>query len=443
MVSYALGDVANNLAFQMTSMFLMVYMTDIVGLSAAAAGTIYAVTKVWAGVADLVAGSTVDKANTKWGRLRPWILWGSTPLAITLVLLFSTPAGLTPTQAFVWVLLLDAAFQLAYSFVNIPYGSLSAAMTQNSLDRSRLSGARSIASAVTGVALSAVISPQFKGIADQPMEEVRRVEDGHPLRGRLVLDPVVRPQVRPGPRRRARRPDHRGVRLLGGHPGRRPRLRPHGHRPAHRDRLGAGRPGRHRRPDHLLLPADEAIDRKVAERLGVPYIGQRLSSTDIEAAETTGLELESGWDRFVRSLANRGVSDADLNLGSDQAADRHLAAQNTIEVLDAVGSGGVILGRNATVILAQHPGALHVRLNAPAHVRVGRAAELDGITAEVAEERREQEDLIRAELSQRLYGGNPNDDENYDVVVNTGRYSLDEAADMIIRAYETRFGTRR
>ena len=172
-VSYAMGDVANNLAFQMTSMFLMVYMTDIVGLSAAAAGTIYAVTKVWAGVADLVAGNTVDKANTRWGRLRPWILWGSTPLAITLVLLFSTPAGLSPTQAFIWVLLIDAAFQLAYSFVNIPYGSLSAAMTQNSLDRSRLSGARSIASAVTGVALSAIISPQFQGIKDLPMEEVR------------------------------------------------------------------------------------------------------------------------------------------------------------------------------------------------------------------------------------------------------------------------------
>ncbi len=77
-----MGDVANNLSFQMTSMFLMVYMTDIVGLSAGAAGTIYAVTKVWAGVADLVAGNTVDKANTRWGRLRPWLLWGSTPLAI-------------------------------------------------------------------------------------------------------------------------------------------------------------------------------------------------------------------------------------------------------------------------------------------------------------------------------------------------------------------------
>ena len=173
-VSYALGDVANNLAFQMTSMFLMVYMTDIVGISAALAGTIYAVTKVWAGVADLIAGNTVDKVNTKWGRLRPWILWGSTPLAITLVMLFSaTWFPLTPGQMFVYILLVDALFQLCYSFVNIPYGSLSAAMTQDSLDRSRLSGARSIASANTGVALAARIAPQFQGIATRPADEVR------------------------------------------------------------------------------------------------------------------------------------------------------------------------------------------------------------------------------------------------------------------------------
>lgn len=139
-VSYALGDVANNLSFMMTSMFLMMYMTDIVGVPAAWAGALYGITKIWAGVADLLAGSTVDKANTKWGRLRPWLLWSSTPLAIVFVLLFSVPAGLSTTQAFVWILLFDAAFQLAYSFTNIPYGSLSAAMTQNSVDRSRLAG---------------------------------------------------------------------------------------------------------------------------------------------------------------------------------------------------------------------------------------------------------------------------------------------------------------
>ena len=160
--SYSLGDVANNLTFMMTSMFLMVYMTDIAGVSAGVAGAIYGITKIWAGVADLIAGQTVDRTNTRWGRLRPWLLFGSTPLAIVFVLLFSVPAGLSPALTIAWIFILDALFQLAYSFVNIPYGSLSAAMTQDSVDRSKLSGARSIANSLTGVLLSAIVAPQFQ-----------------------------------------------------------------------------------------------------------------------------------------------------------------------------------------------------------------------------------------------------------------------------------------
>src|SRR3954453_6463754 len=101
-VGYALGDIANNVSFQMTSLFLMAYMTDIAGVSAAIAGTIYGITKVWAGVADLVAGNTVARKETKGGRLRPWLLWVSPLLTITLVLLFSTPAGLSPTTTVAW-----------------------------------------------------------------------------------------------------------------------------------------------------------------------------------------------------------------------------------------------------------------------------------------------------------------------------------------------------
>ena len=84
-VSYALGDVANNVSFQMTSLFLMAYMTDIAGIPAAVAGTIYGVTKVWAGVTDLVSGNTVGRKDTKWGRLRPWIVGVSPFLSISLV----------------------------------------------------------------------------------------------------------------------------------------------------------------------------------------------------------------------------------------------------------------------------------------------------------------------------------------------------------------------
>ncbi|QGU08134.1 Glucuronide carrier protein [Corynebacterium occultum] len=161
-ITYALGDVANNLTFMMTSMFLMIYMTEIAGLSAGIAGVIYGVTKVWAGAADLIAGQTVDRFDTRWGRLRPWVLFGSTPLAVVFVLLFSAPAGLPMAATVAWIFLLDAAFQLAYSFVNIPYGSLSAAMTQDPVDRSRLSGARSVTSSLSSVILSAVVAPQFQ-----------------------------------------------------------------------------------------------------------------------------------------------------------------------------------------------------------------------------------------------------------------------------------------
>lgn len=167
-LAYSLGDVANNLSFLMTSMFLMIFMTDIAGISAGIAGTIYLITKVWAGICDLTAGQVVDRPRTRWGTLRPWLLWVSGPLALVFVLLFSVPYGWAPdgsARVVAWVLLFDCAFQLCYSFTNIPYGSLSAAMTQDPVDRSRLSGARSIASSATGVILSLVVAPQFQDTA--------------------------------------------------------------------------------------------------------------------------------------------------------------------------------------------------------------------------------------------------------------------------------------
>src|SRR3954454_5746420 len=108
-VGYALGDVANNVSFQMTSLFLMAYMTDIAGVPAAVAGTIYGVTKVWAGFTDLGGGHTVGRRETKWGRRRPWIVGVSPFLPISVVLLFSTPAGLSPMAVIAWILLFDAA----------------------------------------------------------------------------------------------------------------------------------------------------------------------------------------------------------------------------------------------------------------------------------------------------------------------------------------------
>ena len=65
-LGYACGDAANNLTFTLVSMFLLVYYTDVVGITAAAAGTLFLLIRVWDGVADIFAGRTVDRTMTRW-----------------------------------------------------------------------------------------------------------------------------------------------------------------------------------------------------------------------------------------------------------------------------------------------------------------------------------------------------------------------------------------
>ena len=78
----------------MTSLFLLLYYTDVVGISAAAVGTMFLVVRFWDAFADLFAGRLVDKTQTRWGKFRPFILFGSLPLLLLSVAIFSVPAGL-------------------------------------------------------------------------------------------------------------------------------------------------------------------------------------------------------------------------------------------------------------------------------------------------------------------------------------------------------------
>ncbi len=160
-LGYASGDVANNLTFSMASAFLLIYYTDVVGIGAGAAGTLFLVVRVWGGFTDLYAGRRVDATSTRWGKFRPYLLFASIPLLLSLVALFSIPSGLSVTGALVWAYVSYAVFSLAYSFVNIPYGSLAAVMTQDADERARMSTARMVAASLTILLIAAVVSPQI------------------------------------------------------------------------------------------------------------------------------------------------------------------------------------------------------------------------------------------------------------------------------------------
>jgi glucuronide carrier protein len=163
---YAAGEVANNLTFQMVAVFLLIYYTDVAGISASTAGTLLLVVRVWGGFTDLLAGHRVDETTTRWGKFRPYLLFGAAPLLVLLVATFSIPGRLGSNVTLVWALVSYAVFSLAYSFVNIPYGSLAAAMTQQPDERAKLASTRAVSAGVTILLIAVAVSPQIQGSGD-------------------------------------------------------------------------------------------------------------------------------------------------------------------------------------------------------------------------------------------------------------------------------------
>lgn len=172
------------------------------------------------------------------------------------------------------------------------------------------------------------------------------------------------------------------------------------------------------------------VGRTLAERLGVPYFDQKYSSSQLEEAERTN---GGGWQaKLLRAIAASGV---ELNSSSYQlydAPDDELVARNNDRLWEMVADGGVVLGRNATVVLASRPNSFHVKLDGPIEVRVARAAREAGIPVELARRRQAREDRARAEMSLRLYGWDPRQTGGYDVVLNTGTYDLDASVELIL-----------
>ena len=164
-VGYGAGDAANNLAFSMTSMFLLLYYTDVVGIAATTVGTLFLVVRIFDGFADLFAGRIVDKTNTRWGRFRPYLLFAAVPLLLLNVAVFSVPdLGASGTLVYAYVSYI--LFGLAYSLVNIPYGSLATAMTQDAVERSKLATFRVLGSNLAILLLAVAVSPQIDGSDD-------------------------------------------------------------------------------------------------------------------------------------------------------------------------------------------------------------------------------------------------------------------------------------
>lgn len=162
---YGAGDMANSMAFSTIGMFLLVYYTDVVGIPAAAAGTLLLLAGLFNGFTDIFAGRVADRNHhRKLGKFRPFLLFGAVPLLLS-VAMFHVP-GLDPAGRLIYAYVSYFAFCLAYSMVNVPYGALVGAMTRNPRSRARLAGARTIGGLATTSILGIFVAPLLKAGAE-------------------------------------------------------------------------------------------------------------------------------------------------------------------------------------------------------------------------------------------------------------------------------------
>jgi cytidylate kinase len=184
------------------------------------------------------------------------------------------------------------------------------------------------------------------------------------------------------------------------------------------------------------------VGSRIASALGLPFHQQAFSSEQLEDA-VAKRESEGVLSRVFGAMGGSYSSFAGLEGPGVAVAQRDnysIVMENTRSVKQMAREGGVILGRNGALILADRPATLHVRLDGPLERRIVRAAQDSGMSRDRAARRQKREDPLRAQMSIELYGWDPRQDDRYDLVVNTGTTDLDVCVAVIVQVVRIKAG---
>lgn len=152
--AYGLGDFASSMFWKLFSLFLLFFYTDIFGISAAAVGTMFLVTRIWDAANDPIMGLICDRTDTRWGKFRPYLLFVAIPFAIIGILTFSTP-DLSSTGKLVYAYVTYSLMMMVYTAVNVPYASLMGVMSNRPDERTSLASYRFIGAFSGGLLVTA------------------------------------------------------------------------------------------------------------------------------------------------------------------------------------------------------------------------------------------------------------------------------------------------
>lgn len=146
---YGFGDFSQNILFQVVAFYLLFYLTETVGMSAAVVGTMFLAARIWDAINDPLMGYLSSRTRTRWGSYRTYLLLGIPGLVGAMYWLFAVPS--TGEDATTYVVIAYLAYGMAFTFYNIPYGSMTAVITIDYHERGKLTGYRMTFAALGGI----------------------------------------------------------------------------------------------------------------------------------------------------------------------------------------------------------------------------------------------------------------------------------------------------
>lgn len=156
-IGYGSGDIGGNVVYAFLTFFVMIYLTDSIGLNSGIIGTLMAVAKIFDGISDVIFGSLIDKTHTKMGKARPWMLWPYFGCGVCLFAIFAIPTSWGKvaqyTFFFIFYVMLNAGF---YTANNIAYSALTALVTRNENERVQLGSIRFVFAFTTSTMIQAI-----------------------------------------------------------------------------------------------------------------------------------------------------------------------------------------------------------------------------------------------------------------------------------------------
>jgi sugar (Glycoside-Pentoside-Hexuronide) transporter len=175
-IGYGFGDAASSMFWKIFGMYSLFFYTDVFGITAKAAGTMFLVARLWDSFFDVFVGIKADRTKSRWGKYRPFLLWFAIPFAVMGMITFFAP-DFGQTAKLIYAYVTYSLMMIVYSLINVPYASLLGAMSADPTERNSLSSYRMsfafIGSFVTFMLLQPMIDFFAKTFNPQSLENAK------------------------------------------------------------------------------------------------------------------------------------------------------------------------------------------------------------------------------------------------------------------------------